>query len=269
MQRRLLMWLVVALIANGASLRTAHAQFVTTLDPGAFAPGTNVTDAFAGVTLSTFSLNVVGSLPPNGLPLYAPSYAPVYAAKPGDPTTNFPSSVFSSTPSLGFGYGAMWGGVDGSCFSVCTPPNRPDGFGTNLLVQFASPVTSVGILDIGNWANGVYMEAFNASNQIVGFCDPAVGVLAVGNYGCFSVLDNTLAEGGYEEETSILASNSSGIAKILIGGYNESFDMSKIQYTTRAPEIDPTSSASGLSLLLGALLILRGRRPMNLNSSAD
>lgn len=259
MKRSSLTWLVVALIASGSSLRTACAQSVTTLDPGSLAPGTNVTGEFAGVTLLSFSLDVVGTLPPNGLPLYAPSYAPVYATNPDDPTPNFTGSVFSATQSSDSGYAAMSGGIDGSCFSVCTPPNRPDGFGTNLLVDFASPVSSVSILDVGNWANGVYMEAFNASDQIIGSCSPAVGILPVGNYGCFSVLNNSNADsGGYEQETSILASG--GISKILIGGYNNSVDISKIQYTARAPEIDSTSAASGLTLLLGALLVLGGRR---------
>jgi hypothetical protein len=32
-----------------------------------------------------------------------------------------------------------------------------------------------------------------------------------------------------------------------------------------APEIDPASAASGLTLLLGSLLVLRGRRPLTLN----
>jgi hypothetical protein len=267
MKGRLLMWLIVALISNGAS-RTTFALPVTTLDPSAFAPATNVTGAFEGVTLLSFSLDTVGSLS-SGLPLYAPSYAPVYATNPFDPTPNFTGSVFSSTPSVGYGYFGMWGGIDGSCFSVCTPPNRPDGFGTNLLIEFASPVSSVSILDVGNWANGVQMEAFNASNQIVGSCLPTFGILPVGNYGCYSVLNNGYADsGGYTEETSISATNSGGISRVLVGGYNNSFNVSTIQYTARAPEIDPTSAASGLTLLLGGLLVLRGRRPIERDSTA-
>ena len=56
MMRRPVMLLAVALIASGASLRTVHAQSVTTLDPSAFAPGTNVTGSFQGVTLLTLAI---------------------------------------------------------------------------------------------------------------------------------------------------------------------------------------------------------------------
>ncbi len=263
MKRRFVMWLIVlGLIASGTSPWPARAQSVTALDPSAFAPGTNVTGAFPGVTLLSFSLDVVGSLPPNGLPLYAPSYAPVYATN-AENAPDFTGSVFSSAASSDSGYGPMWGGIDGSCFSVCTPPNRPDGFQTNLLVEFASSVSSVSIFDIGNAFNGVYMEAFNASDQIVGYCDPTVGVLPVGNYGCFSVINNSDPDsGGYEQETSIQASSTSGISKILIGGLNNSADISTIKYTAYAPEIDPNSAASGLALLVGGLLVLRGRKKL-------
>ena len=261
------MWMLAALIANSASLRTAHAQSVTTLDPSTFAPGTNVTAAFAGVTLSSFSLPVVGSLP-NGLPLDVPSYAAVYSANPDGPaSTVLTGSVFSSSPSLDASWGGMWGGVGGACFSECSPPNRPDGFGTNLLISFDAPVTSVSILNVGDIFNGVDMEAFDSSNQIVGFCQTAFDPQAMGIYGCYSVL-NQGGEGSYETETSILAGSSSGISKILIGGYNNSYSMSTIQYTTRAPEIDAASAASGLSLLLGGLLVMRGRRLVKRYDSA-
>jgi len=227
MKHRVSTWIAASLLLNGVLLSQLQAQSVTTLDPNAFVPGTNVTDAFAGVTLSTFSLTQIGSTSAN-LPLYAPSYAPVYATLPSNPQPDFAGSVFSSSAPADFGYAPMWGGIGGSCFTQCTAPDRPDGFGTNLLVDFSSPVASVSILDVGNWANGVYMEAFNASNQIVGSCAPTVAVLAVGNYGCFSVLNNSFADaGGYEQETSISAGG--GISKILIGGYNNAYSVSTIQ----------------------------------------
>lgn len=266
MKWRLWMWLTAVLIANAWSLRTVHAQSVTTLDPSTFAPGTNVTDAFAGVTISSFSLPVIGSLP-GGLPLDAPSYAPVYSTNPDGPAASvFAGSVFSSNQTSAFGWGGMWGGVDGSCFSQCSPPNIPDGFGTNLLVSFAAPVNSVSVFNIGDIFNGVYMEAFDSTNHMVGFCETAFDPQAMGNYGCYSVL-NQGGEGSYETETSVLAGSSGGISKILIGGYNNSYSMSTIQYTARAPEIDPASAASGLSLLLGGLLVLRGRRVVKLPHS--
>jgi hypothetical protein len=269
MKSRPLMCLVVALITNATSLGIANAQSVTTLDPSAFAPGTNVTDAFAGVTLSAFSL--LRQNPLDDVPQWVPSYAPVYSAAANSQV----GPGFSSSSTSLFSWGAMWGALDGSCFSECSHLNSSGGslsnstqlnsFGTNLLVSFAAPVNSVSILDSGNFENGVFMEAFDASNQMVGFCAPTAGVIQpLGNYGCYSVLSNpfVVGEGDYELETSISASTSGGISKVLIGGYNEGYSMSTIQYTTRAPEIDPASAASGVSLLLGVLLVLRGRRPM-------
>jgi hypothetical protein len=42
------------------------------------------------------------------------------------------------------------------------------------------------------------------------------------------------------------------------GNYGVQYEITSL---TLAPEIDPTSAASGLTLLLGALVVLRGRRP--------
>jgi hypothetical protein len=265
MKRRFLTWLVAALIASGTSLGTAHAQSVTTLDPGAVAPGTNVTGSFAGVTLLTFSLQDVGALP-SGAPLYAPSYAPVYADSVGPGQQISVTSVFSTNPSPTnsqpfYGLGT---GVPGSCFTACSGYDLPFlfGIGTPLLIEFASPVTSVSILEDENNYNGVYMEAFNTSNQIAGNCGTnAVGPLPVGNYGCYSVVTDPPNLVNQEVETSI--SSSGGISKILIGGYNNGVAISTIKYSAfPAPEIDPASAASGLTLLLGGLMILGGRRPV-------
>jgi hypothetical protein len=258
-----LMWLVVALIANGAS-QTVHAQ-VTTLDPNDFAPGTNVSGAFAGVTLESFSLNVIGSVPngDNPLPLYAPSYAPVYAATPPEPLTV--TSIFSPSTA-----GEVWwqmGEMGGACFTACTAltANLPPNFlGTDLLISFANPVSSVSVLDDGNSMNGLEMEAFNASNQEIGNCDiNGIGPQPVGNYGCYSVL--ALEGIGFQDHEETETTLSGAISKILIGGQNVGEYMSTIQYTSApntfgAPEIDPTSAASGLTLLLGGLMVLRGRR---------
>jgi hypothetical protein len=254
---RLRIALLAALIVNGV----AHAQTVTTLDPSVFASGTNVTGAYAGVTLLSFSLDQVGALP-TGEPLFAPSYGSVYSVDGGSATPGFGGSVFSSNPSTNDLYGNMLGGINGACFTICPASDRDDGFViANLLVEFASPVSAVSILDLTNVNNGVYMEAFNSSNQIVGACITDVGVAQPdGNYGCYSVLNNGFGDsGGYVQETSI--SSSGGISKILIGGDSNVSNISTIKYTSfAAPEIDPTAAASGIMLLLGGLMVMRGRR---------
>jgi hypothetical protein len=187
----------------------------------------------------------------------------VYADSVGPGQQLSVTSVFSTNPSPAnsqpfYGLGT---GIPGSCFTACSGTDLPYlfGIGTPLLLEFASPVTSISIVEDENNYNGVYMEAFNASNQIAGNCGTdAEGPLPVGNYGCYSVLTNPPNLVNQEVETSISASG--GISKILIGGYNNGVAISTIQFTARAPEIDPASAASGLTLLLGGLLVLSGRR---------
>jgi len=258
MKSRFLMCFVLALIANGA----AHAQSVT-LDPGASAPGTNVTASYSGVTLLSFSLQDVGALP-SGAPLFVPSYGSIYADSVGPGQQLAVTSVFSNNPSPAnsqpfFGLGT---GIPGSCFTACSGTDLPFlfGIGTPLLIEFASPVTSVTISEDENSYNGVYMEAFNASNQIAGNCGTSAGApQAVGNYGCYSVLTDPPNLVNQQVQTSI--SSSAGISKILVGGYNNGVAISTINYQAfPAPEIDPASAASGLTLLLGGFMVLRGRR---------
>ena len=64
--------------------------------------------------------------------------------------------------------------------------------------------------------------------------------------------------------TSVAAPN---ISKILVGGYNQGGEIGAMA-AIGAPEIDPASAASGLTLLLGALLVFRGRRVAKLDCTA-
>lgn len=260
MNNRLLMWLVVTLIASGASLRTAQAQSVIDLNPSAFASGTDVSNAFAGVTLSTMTMVSAGTDPLTGIPLWKPSYSAVYAE----------GNLFSPNADT---QTAAWGtavlpvhGED--CFKACDggnfiDTNLSDGEVTDLLVSFNNPVSFANALQIGNVWNGEFIDAFNSSDQLVAQCIPSVDLLPVGNYGCYSQL-NTLYEGNFQLETSVTAT---GITKILLGGLNVPAQIGAISAVS-APEIDPTSAASGITLLLGGLLVLCGRRLVKLDSAA-
>jgi hypothetical protein len=258
-----LMWLVVALIANGTSLGIAHAQSVIALNPSAFAPGTNVSNAFAGVTLSSMSFVSAGTDPVTGIPLWTPTYAPVYAEG-----SLFAQNILTG-PNSGMQTG-LWGTVvqpvSGDCFQVCNQSNFQQDFDmaddpvTNLLVSFNSPVSFASALQMGNFANGEFLDAFNSSDQLVAQCIPSFGTPPIGNYGCFSVLNTQYQSSAYLLETSVTAPD---ISKILLGGYNQGAQIGAIE-AVRAPEIDPTSAASGLTLLLGGLLVLRGRRTARL-----
>lgn len=258
MKFRLLMWLVVALIASGTSPRTVHAQSVTTLDPNSFAPGTNVSNAFAGVTLEAMSL-VSDGTNSQGVPLVTPSYAPVYTDGGLFSTQSSPST----TPT---NWGILFLDPTTSCFQTCIPPNQINSgnpLGTDLLISFNKPVGMVTALQIDNPMNGMVIQAFNSSNQVVAYCLPAVGPQAQGNYGCYSVLNSKIDPCGDQENCEIATStNAPDISKVLLGGYNDFDEIGAVQYgVARAPEIDPASAASGFALLLGGLAVLHGRRP--------
>jgi hypothetical protein len=247
MKSRLLMWLVIALIGTGV-----QAQTVTTLNPSAFASGTDVSNAFAGVTLSAMTLVSDGSDPVTGIPLWTPTYAPVYAV--GNLFTS------SSTASVSLGTANSWGPilqpVAGDCFNVCSG-GQVFLSGTELLASFNTPISLASVLQIDNDANGDFMQAFNSADQLVAYCLPPIfAQQPVGNYGCYSVVNSDFIN--YQEVTSVTAPD---ISKILMGGYNNGGEIGVIK-TVRVPEIDPASAASGLTLLLGGLMVLRGRRPV-------
>ena len=267
MKRRFLMWLGVAVIANGV----AHAQTVTTLDPSAFASGTNVTGAFAGVTLLTFALRRCWCSSERRAVVCTELRLGVRRFRWPRSTTHGHIRV-QHQPLTGEFATFLWaiepGSLDPASRRVALTTYPFCSGWTPLLIEFAAPVTSVSIFEDENNYNGVYMEAFNASNQIAGDCGTIRRApLPVGNYGCYSALTNPPDLVNQEMETSV--SSSGGISKILIGGYNNGVAVSTIKYTTvSAPEIDPTSAASGLTLLLGTLVVLRGRRTKRLRTAS-
>ena len=252
MKSRLLMWLVTALIGTGV-----QAQTVTTLNPSAFASGTDVSNSFAGVTLAAMTLVQEGNDPVTGIPLWTPSYAPVYAV--GNLFTS------SSTASVSLGTANSWGPIlqpfAGNCFSVCSG-GQTFLSGTELLATFNNPISFASVLQIDNDANGDFMQAFNSANQLVAYCLPPIfAQQPVGNYGCYSVVNSDFIN--YQELTSVAAPD---ISKILMGGYNNGGEIGAIKAVS-APEIDPASATAGLTLLLGGLLVLRGgRRPTALSA---
>jgi hypothetical protein len=67
---------------------------------------------------------------------------------------------------------------------------------------------------------------------------------------------------------SALAPNGSSVDPTFITGWSNSANLVTGVGTARAPEIDPASAASGLTLLLGSLLVLSGRRGSKPDSTA-
>lgn len=265
MNARLLIWLAAALITNGASLATAHAQAVTTLDPNFFNPGTNVSTAFAGVTLQAMTL-VSDGTNSQGAPLVTPSYAPVYADGNFFSTQSSPSTAPAN-------WGILFLDPTTSCLQTCIPPtlNSSGGaIGTDLLISFNKPVDIVTALQIDNPFNGMLMQAFNSADQLVADCLPAAGPQPQGNYGCYSVLNSNGNPCGDSENCELSTSTSaSDISKVTLGGYSGFDEIGAVKYdAVRAPEIDPASAASGLALLVGGVAVLRGRRRLNTGAGA-
>jgi hypothetical protein len=253
MNGKIFRWLglVVALIATGALLPTVHAQSVITLDPSLFAPGTDISNAFPGVTVEAVSWTQTGNSAATFV--YTANYAPVYAG------TGI--NGFANSTSSGPGWGPLSFGIPftTSCIPGCTDVDNT--FGTDLIVSFNQPVNFASVLQTGNYENGVVLQALNASNQVVGYCDAAAGnMVPDGNHGCYTVINVGGAPTGVDNFTltTSVSTGSDDISKILIGAYNESGDqVTEIQYG--APEIDPDSAASGFTLLLGGLVVLRAR----------
>lgn len=254
MQYRVLTWIVAMLLASTASLQTVHAQAVTSLDSDLFAPGTDVSNAFAGVTLQAMTLQDSG-LPMDGpFTTWIPSYSAVYASA---------GNFLSASPTENTGWGYFFGPLDsngvGDCFQQCTGM-AGNNFLSNLLVSFDTPVSQISISQIGNPFNDAAVEAFNSADQEVGYC-VANGPLPVGTYDCgsgsFTIIVGSDNSPAWQISTTISAPD---ISKVLIGAYNNSGDeVNTIRYMA-APEIDPNSVASGLTLLLGGLAVLLGAR---------
>jgi hypothetical protein len=266
MKNRPLAWLVMALIANGASLRIANAQSYTILNPNTYASGTDITNAWSGVTLQSMTLVQTGGAGLNTQ--WTAQYSDVYAAPAFPGPSSISGNVFSSAPAAASnpvtgldGWGPLWdplgNGFTGACLQQCTNyANYINTFGTNLLVSFAAPIDQISVLQDGNVNNGVDLMAFNAANQIVGICEASGGSITGVCYSSSSTPNQ--AAMNWEVTTSI---DAPGITRVLMGGDNSSGDqIQTIQYKALAPEIDSASAASGLMLLLGGLAILRGRR---------
>jgi hypothetical protein len=255
MKSRLLMWLALALSASGACLQAADAQSVTTLDPSGYVAGTDISNVFSGVTLQAMSLENLSNDPMTGNAVWTPSFAPVYAGEGG---------LFSpsSTGSPAFSWGPLLIPPTTSCLQQCT--GLDPIFGTDLLVSFDTPVSMASVFQAGDFDNGVLMQAFNSSDQVVSYCLAAPGgPQPVGNYGCYSVSSSD----GFENFslTTSVSTGTTNISKILVGAYNSGGDAISLIHLG-APEIDPTSAASGFTLLLGCILVLRGRGRIKLHA---
>jgi hypothetical protein len=189
--------------------------------------GTDISNAIPGVTMSYASI-------PFGID---PETISTLAAIPYTPS---PLTIQSGT----FGYGAFntLGGDTGGL----------DGLGPGgLLLEFAHPIDAFSFVS----------EDFDGDPTFAGLFDSSGNTIVTGLTS--ETASDCVRNAGRCEyfNTGGAIQSSTPISAILIGGSDEEAFILSINATpVSAPEIDPTSAASGLTLLLGGLLVLRGRR---------
>jgi hypothetical protein len=240
MNGKILGFLVVGLTVGSLLAKIAPAQVVT-IDPNNFGSGQVITAP--GVTLQTETFGTIDTYQ-----MYAPVLSPVYSYDAG--CSSFPcvavgTNVFAPSPSgVGLGgsghvNGGFWG-ADASALQ-CAQNCMLDATYSNLeylRLTFATPTDFVNTLAFSTGGDPTVITAFDSAGNMVGEAYVDVG----SSYGW-----------GYASITT----TTSDISTVLIGGVDNYQGINEIAY---APEIDPTSAASGLTLLLGSLLVLRGRR---------
>jgi hypothetical protein len=246
--------------------RIAPAQVVT-IDPNNFGSGQVITAP--GVTLQTETLLEVTTA--NGYPQYAETFSAVYAASCGGSypcsgtATQSPigANVFAPSPSgalpgmFANGSSGFWGddNIGGSAQLLCSQSCLLSGdnpSATGLRVNFAQPTNYVDVLASNSGEDPTEVIAFNSAGVIVG-----------------NAFDDGTPSGGGGNDLSYGVGNISittagaQISTVLIGGSLSYQTVGRIAYskpTAQAPEIDPASATSALTLLFGSLLVLQGRR---------
>lgn len=247
-----------ALLLAGAIVCAPDFAATITIDPNSVGSGQAINAP--GVTLETETVVQAGT-DSTGNPLYVPSiFGPVYsdnvaascfgAAQCPVVGTNLfapsPTGALPTTPN--FGAGGFWGTQFNDTPALDCSQNCVFGAaaaGSVLLrVDFAVPTDFVDALGFFNGGDPTEITAFDSAGNMVG-----QGFNGVGS--------------GFGWGNATVTTATPDISTVLIGGHDSFRGINAIDYSrvpTAAPEIDTASAASGLSLLFGGLLVLRGRR---------
>jgi hypothetical protein len=129
--------------------------------------------------------------------------------------------------------------------------------GTGGVVPIFGSLSSNGMIDFGVSGNpNLFAGRLSGSNAFTG-----VGTSLDGD-----VYDWTFTRTIASVTSSIVGDWSGTGTPVVIGGGNGATELADVVITgaTKAPEIDPASAASGLTLLLGGLLVLRGRKQQSI-----
>lgn len=125
--------------------------------------------------------------------------------------------------------------------------------GTGGVVPLFGSLSSSGMVDIGIAANPtLFAGTLSGGNTFSGVAKSLDG----------DVYDWTFTRTIAPATSSILGDWSGTGTPVVIGSGNGAVELADVMITSaiKAPEIDPTSAASGLTLLVGGLAVLRGRK---------
>jgi hypothetical protein len=132
--------------------------------------------------------------------------------------------------------------------------------GTGGVVAISGSLSSSGVVDLGIAANPtLFAGTLSGSNTVTGVATSLDG----------DVYDDTFTR--TSGPTNSIVGDWSGVGTpVVIGsGGNGATEISELviaSTTSSAPEIDAASAASGLALLVGGLVVFRGRRPQRLTT---
>lgn len=246
-------WLLVVALVSAQGFAAA-----ATIDPNNSGSGQVI--SAPGVTLETETFVQAGT-DSSGNPLYAPTFSPVYSTNMGAGCMDgaFPCAVVgtslfapSATGALpgtpNFGAGGFWGTPGNDTPALDCSLNcllDADAAGSILLrADFAAPTDFVDALGFFNGGDPTEISAFDSAGNLVAQAFNSVG-----------------SGGGWGYAT--VSTATPDISTVLIGGHDSFRAVNVINFSpapSAVPEIDTASGASGLTLLLGGLLVLRGRR---------
>jgi hypothetical protein len=257
MNCRTLGFLAFALIAGPMA---ALAQSIVTIDPNAFSPGQDVSLATPGVQLQAISI-VPNPNPPSPGFTYMPQYSDVYVQteQGGTPVgANFfsPTDSAVSSPQT-----ISWGEAEAA--NSCLQNIECDGLIASLAqlpilrINFSTPTDYLSALSLVTRDDTAIIYAFNSSGQLLGDCYGLSSNTPGLTCGETAVSPTATNIGWYADS---ITTSTPDISYALVGGLGNVKPIGEIQFAETVPEIDSTAAASGLTLLFGGLLSLRGRR---------